>query len=49
MEEHALPRIAAREEHSARYIGARRDLFDLRRAAAIQNLEAAQRPILEAA
>jgi hypothetical protein len=28
---------------AARYIGTRRDLFDLRRAAATQNLETAQR------
>jgi hypothetical protein len=47
--EHALAHIAARKGHSARYIGARRNLFDLRRTAAIQNLEAAQRLIQEAA
>ncbi|KYF72800.1 hypothetical protein BE17_24770 [Sorangium cellulosum] len=47
--EHALAPIAAREGHSARYIGTRRNLFDLRRAAALQNLEAAQRLIQEAA
>ncbi|WCQ93623.1 hypothetical protein NQZ70_06375 [Sorangium sp. Soce836] len=27
--EHALAHIAARKRHSARYIGARRNLFDL--------------------
>ncbi|MGK3983855.1 transposase [Sorangium sp. So ce136] len=47
--EHALAHIAARKGHSARYIGTRRNLFDLRRAAAIQNLEAAQRLFQEAA
>ncbi|WP_437712356.1 IS1182 family transposase [Sorangium sp. So ce448] len=47
--EHALAHIAARKGHTARYIGARRNLFDLRRAAAIQNLEAAQRLIQQAA
>ncbi|WP_437974976.1 IS1182 family transposase [Sorangium sp. So ce295] len=47
--EHALAHIAARKGHSARYIGARRNLFDLRRSAAIQNLEAAQRLIQAAA
>ncbi|AGP38189.1 hypothetical protein SCE1572_29165 [Sorangium cellulosum So0157-2] len=45
--EHALAHIAARKGHSARYIGARRNLFDLRRAAAIQNLESAQRLMQE--
>lgn len=38
--EHSLARIAARKGHRARYVGARKNLFDLRRAAAIQNLEA---------
>jgi hypothetical protein len=47
--EHALAHIAARKGPRARYIGARKNLFDLRRAAAIQNLEAAQRLILQAA
>jgi len=37
--EHALAHIAARKGHRARYVGARRNLFDLRRASAIQNLE----------
>ncbi|WP_437717351.1 hypothetical protein [Sorangium sp. So ce448] len=46
--EHALAHIAARKGYSARYIGTRRNLFDLRRAAAIQNLVAAQRLIHEA-
>ena len=37
--EHALAHIAARKGNRARYFGVRRNLFDLRRAAAIQNLE----------
>jgi hypothetical protein len=41
--EHALAHIAARKGQRARFIGTRKNLFDLRRAAAIQNLEAAQR------
>jgi hypothetical protein len=40
--EHALAHIAARKGSRARYNGARKNLFDLRRAAAIQNLEALQ-------
>jgi len=41
--EHALAHIAARKGPRARYLGVRRNLFDLRRAAAIQNLENIQR------
>jgi hypothetical protein len=41
--EHALAHIAARKGHRARYVGVRKNVFDLRRAATIQNLEAAQR------
>jgi hypothetical protein len=41
--EHALAHIAARKGKQARYVGTRKNLFDLRRAASIQNLEAAQR------
>jgi hypothetical protein len=47
--EHSLAHIAARKGHKARYIGLRKNLFDLRRAAAIQNLEALQRLDREAA
>lgn len=47
--EHALAHIAARKGSRARYIGTRKNLFDLRRAAAIQNLEALQRLEQEAA
>ena len=47
--EHSLAHIAARKGHRARYSGTRKNLFDLRRAAAIQNLEAVQRLHREAA
>jgi hypothetical protein len=47
--EHALAHIAARKGRQARYIGTRKNLFDLRRAAAIQNLEAVHRHEREAA
>jgi hypothetical protein len=43
--EHALAHIASRKGSRARYLGTRRNLFDLRRAAAIQNLEALQRTV----
>ena len=39
----ALAHVAARKGDHARYIGVRKNLFDLRRTAVIQNLEAAQR------
>lgn len=41
--EHALAHIAARKGLRARYVGVRRNLFDLRRAATIQNLESIHR------
>ena len=41
--EHSLAHIAARRGASARYIGVRKNLFDLRRFSAIQNLEEAHR------
>lgn len=47
--EHALAHIAARKGQRARYVGVRKNLFDLRRAAAIQNLEAVQRQLMIAA
>jgi hypothetical protein len=47
--EHSLAHIAARTGQKARYFGTRKNLFDLRRAAAIQNLEALQRIEREAA
>lgn len=47
--EHSLAHIAARKGPKARYRGVRRNLFDLRRASAIQNLEALHRIHKEAA
>jgi len=41
--EHRLAHIAARKGPRARYLGLRKNLFDLRRAAAIQNLETIHR------
>lgn len=41
--EHNLAHISQRQGRRARYRGTRKNLFDLRRAAAIQNLEAIQR------
>jgi hypothetical protein len=47
--EHALAHIAARKGDRARYVGTRKNLFDLRRASAIQNLEGVLRSEREAA
>jgi hypothetical protein len=47
--EHSLAHIAARQGSTARYRGVRKNEFDLRRLAAIQNLEACQRLDKEAA
>jgi hypothetical protein len=47
--EHSLAHIAARKGPRARYVGVRKNLFDLRRAAVIQNLESLHRLIREAA
>jgi len=44
--EHRLSHIAARKGPKARYKGGRKNLFDLRRAAAIQNFETIHRRIL---
>ncbi len=41
--EHRLAHLGYRQGRRARYCGTRKNLFDLRRAAAIQNLETAQR------
>lgn len=41
--EHRLAHIGQRQGNRARYRGVRKNLYDLRRAAAIQNLETAQR------
>lgn len=43
--EHKLAHIARRQGHRARYIGVRKNTFDLRRAATIQNIEAWQRRV----
>jgi len=37
--EHKLAHISQRQGHAARYVGVRKNTFDLRRASAIQNLE----------
>jgi Transposase DDE domain/Transposase domain (DUF772) len=47
--EHSLAHIAARKGGRARYLGVRKNLFDLRRASALQNLEALHRAYREAA
>ena len=47
--EHRLAHIASRQGPRARYRGIRKNTFDLRRAAALQNLEAAHRHTLERA
>lgn len=47
--EHSFAHIKSRKGDRARYLGARKNLFDLRRAAAIQNLEAQQRILALAA
>lgn len=44
--EHRLSHIAARKGPKARYIGKRKNLYDLRRAASIQNLETIHRCII---
>jgi Transposase DDE domain len=41
--EHKLARISQRQGHAARYVGVRKNTFDLRRASAIQNLETLHR------
>lgn len=47
--EHCLAHVAQRQGRRARYIGTRPNLFDLRRACSIQNLEVAHRNMLAAA
>lgn len=44
--EHHLAHVAARKGRRARYVGARKNAFDLRRTATIQNLEGAQRAMV---
>ena len=46
--EHRLAHIARRQGNRARYRGTRKNLFDLRRVSAIQNLETNQRRIAQA-
>lgn len=46
--EHRLAHIASRQGDRARYCGVRKNTLDLRRAAALQNLEAAHRHVREA-
>ena len=41
--EHALAHISQRQGNKARYIGIRKNLYDLRRVSSIQNMETAQR------
>jgi hypothetical protein len=43
--EHKLAHLVRRQGRRARYCGVRKNLFDLRRASAIQNLEAIQRKV----
>lgn len=45
--EHSLAHLVARQGRQARYIGTRKNLYDTRRACAIQNLETVQRSIGE--
>jgi hypothetical protein len=47
--EHCLAHVAQRQGRRARYRGSRPNLFDLRRACAVQNLETAHREALAAA
>ena len=43
MIEHKLAHISQRQGNDARYVGVRKNTFDLRRASAIQNLETLHR------
>ena len=45
--EHGLAHLCARQGPRARYLGKRRNLYDVRRSAAIQNLETVQRALGE--
>ena len=47
--EHSIAHLSARQGPSARYRGLSKNLFDLRRTAAVQNLETIQRRITESA
>jgi hypothetical protein len=46
--EHRLAHVVARQGDRARYLGVRKNLFDLRRVSAIQNLETIQRRVRQA-
>jgi hypothetical protein len=46
--EHSLAHISRRQGRRARYVGSRKNLFDLRRAAAIQNIETIHRRVVQA-
>jgi hypothetical protein len=45
--EHGLAHLCARQGNRARYLGKRKNLYDVRRAAGIQNLETTQRSLRE--
>ena len=47
MIEHKLAHISQRQGNEARYVGIRKNTFDLRRASAIQNLESIHRSEVE--
>ena len=47
MIEHKLAHISQRQGNAARYVGVRKNIFDLRRASAIQNLETLHRSVVE--
>jgi hypothetical protein len=47
--EHSLAHLSRRQGHRARYLGTRKNLLDVRRAAVVQNLETVQRQLDPAA
>ena len=47
--EHALAHVGRRQGPRARYIGARKNVFDIRRTCAVENLVTLDRPLLAAA
>ena len=47
--EHRLAHVGRKQGRRARYLGVRKNLFDLRRAAAVVNLEVIDRRLAEAA
>jgi hypothetical protein len=44
--EHSLPHLSRRQGRRARYRGVRKNLFDVRRTAAVQNLETVHRRVI---